>query len=41
MRWDSWEALASKRWVKMEDTSRVDDEGRASVRESWSDGGVL
>ena len=28
MRWDSWEALASKRWVRMEDTGRVDDEGR-------------
>ena len=29
MRWDGWEALASKRWVRMEDTGRVDDEGKA------------
>ena len=28
MRWDSWEALASKKWVRMEDSGRVDDEGR-------------
>ena len=28
MRWDSWDALASKRWVRMEDSGRVDDEGR-------------
>ena len=26
MRWDSWEALASKKWVRMEDTGRVDEE---------------
>ena len=28
MRWDSWEALASKKWVRMEDSGRVDEEGR-------------
>ena len=27
MRWDSWDALASKKWVRMEDSGRVDDEG--------------
>ena len=29
MRWDCWDALALKKWVRMEDTGRVDDEGRA------------
>ena len=28
MRWDSWDALASKNWVRMEDSGPVDDEGR-------------
>ena len=28
MRWDSWDALASKKWMRMEDSGRVDDEGR-------------
>ena len=28
MRWDSWDALASKKWVRMEKSGRVDDEGR-------------
>ena len=28
MRWDSWDALASRKWVRIEDTGRVDDEGR-------------
>ena len=28
MRWDSWDALASKKWARMEDSGRVDDEGR-------------
>ena len=28
MRWDSWDALASKKWVTMEGSGRVDDEGR-------------
>ena len=28
MRWDSWEALASNKWVRMEESGRVDDEGR-------------
>ena len=28
MRWDSWDALASKKWVRMEDSGRVDDESR-------------
>ena len=28
MRWDSWHALASKKWVRMEESGRVDDEGR-------------
>ena len=28
MRWDSWDALASKKWVRMEDSGRVDNEGR-------------
>ena len=27
-RWDCWDALASKKWVRMEDSGRVDDEGR-------------
>ena len=31
MRWDSWDALASKKWVRMEESSRVDDEGRPIV----------
>ena len=25
---DSWEALGSKKWVRMEDSGRVDEEGR-------------
>ena len=28
MRWDSWSALESKKWVRMEESGRVDDEGR-------------
>ena len=28
VQWDNWDALASKKWIKMEDTGRVDDEGR-------------
>ena len=28
MRSDSWDALASKKWVRMEESGRVDDEGR-------------
>ena len=28
MRWDSWDALVSKKWVRMEESGRVDDEGR-------------
>ena len=28
MRWDSWDALASKKWVRMEDSGRVDDGGK-------------
>ena len=28
MRWDSWDVLASKKWVRMEESGRVDDEGR-------------
>ena len=28
MRWDSWNALASKKWVRMEESGRVNDEGR-------------
>ena len=28
MRWDSWDALASKKWVRMEESGQVDDEGR-------------
>ena len=28
MRWDSWDALASKNWVRMEDSGCVDDEDR-------------
>ena len=27
MRWDCWNALASKKWLRMEDSGRVDDEG--------------
>ena len=29
VRWDNWDALASKNWIRMEDTGRVDDEGKA------------
>ena len=32
LRWDSWHALASKKWVRMEDSGRVDDEGRPIQR---------
>ena len=28
MRWDSWDTLASKKWMRMQDSGRVDDEGR-------------
>ena len=28
MSWDSWDALASWKWVRMEDSGRIDDEGR-------------
>ena len=28
MRWDSWDTLASKKWVRMQESGRVDDEGR-------------
>ena len=28
MRRDSWDALASKKWARMEESGRVDDEGR-------------
>ena len=28
MRWDSWDALASKTWVRMEHSGHVDDERR-------------
>ena len=28
MRWDGWDALASKMWIRMKDTGRVDDEGK-------------
>ena len=28
MRWDSWDVLASKKWVRIEDTGRIDDEDR-------------
>ena len=31
MRWDSWDALASKKWVRMEESGRVDDEDRLIV----------
>ena len=27
MRWDSWGALASKKWVRTENTGRADEEG--------------
>ena len=29
MRWDGWDTFASKRWVRVEDTARVNGEGRA------------
>ena len=32
LRWDSWDALAEKKWVRMEDTSHVDVEGRAVLK---------
>ena len=28
MRWDSWDVLESKKWVRMEDSGHMDDEGR-------------
>ena len=28
LRWDGWDALASKLWLRRVDTGRVDDEGR-------------
>ena len=28
MRWDSWDALASKKWVRRENTGRVDEEDK-------------
>ena len=28
MRWDRWDALASKKWVRLEDSGRANDEGR-------------
>ena len=31
---DSWDALASKKWVRMEESGRVDDEGRP-ILEGW------
>ena len=36
MRWDSWDALASKKWMRMEDSGRVDDEDRP-ILELWVD----
>ena len=42
MRWDIWDALASKKWVRKENSSRVDDEGRPILeRVDGFDGGVL
>ena len=41
LRWDRWEALASKRWVRMEDTGRVDDEGKVVFERVGSDGGAF
>ena len=29
LRWESWDAVASKNWVGMENTGRVADEGKA------------
>ena len=29
MKWESWDALASRKWVRREDTGCVYDEGRA------------
>ena len=31
MRWDSWDALASKKWVRTEDTGQLDDEGNSVI----------
>ena len=28
MRWDSWDALASNKWVRRENTGRIDEEGK-------------
>ena len=28
LRWDSWDALASKKWVRRENTGRVDEEDK-------------
>ena len=39
---DSWDTLASKKSVRVEDSGHVDDEGRPILeRESGFDGGVL
>ena len=32
VRWESWDVLASKKWMRLEDTGRVDDEGRAALK---------
>lgn len=29
--WDSWDALSSRKWVRMVDSGRVDNEGRQNV----------
>ena len=33
MRWDSWDALASKKWLRMEESGRVDNKGRPPILE--------
>ena len=32
VRWDSWEALASKKWLRMEGSGQVDVEGRVILK---------
>ena len=34
IRWDSWDALASKKWLRMEESGRVDDE-RVDLMEAF------
>ena len=32
LRWDGWDALAAKKWVRMEDNGHVDADGRPGLK---------